>query len=100
LIKIVISIKDILPIVISRDGFEALVLISICKAVRMSKSAHVPEQSFMRKFPGKGGIVKKALRVLIREGYVQRHPTGSEMTFELTDSGWDLCRSLREESKN
>jgi hypothetical protein len=79
---------------IARDGFEAAVLISICKATKMSKSSHVPERAFARKFPNEGRLVKKALRELIREGYVRMHPTRSEMTYELTGDGLEFCREM------
>jgi Mn-dependent DtxR family transcriptional regulator len=72
---------------IARDGFEAAVLVSTYKATKTSKSAHVPERSFARRFPNEGRLVKKALRELIREGYVRMHPSRGEMTYELTDEG-------------
>jgi predicted transcriptional regulator len=79
---------------IGRDGFEATVLVSICKATKMSKSSHVPERAFTRKLPNEGRLVKKALRELIREGYVRMHPTHGEMTYELTREGLAFCREM------
>jgi Mn-dependent DtxR family transcriptional regulator len=79
---------------IVKDGFEAAVLISICKATKTSKSAHVPERSFARRIPNEGRLVKKALRELIREGYVSMHPTRGEMTYELTNEGLAFCREM------
>jgi Mn-dependent DtxR family transcriptional regulator len=79
---------------IARDGFEAAVLVSICKATRISKSSHVPERAFARRFPNEGRLVKKALRELIREGYVRMHPTRGEMTYELTAEGLAFCREM------
>ncbi|VVB63937.1 Uncharacterised protein [uncultured archaeon] len=79
---------------IARDGFEAAVLIAICRATKMSKSSHVPEKAFARKFPNEGRLVKKALRELIREGYVRMHPTRGEMTYELTAGGLAFCREM------
>jgi len=79
---------------IARDGFEAAVLISICRAVKMSKSAHVPERAFTRKFPNEGRQIKKVLRELIREGYVKQHPTRGEMTYDLTNEGQAFCREM------
>jgi predicted transcriptional regulator len=60
--------------------FERLVLTSICKATNISKSAHVPKSYFMKK--------------LIARGYVRQHPTRGEMTYELTNTGLDLCREI------
>jgi Mn-dependent DtxR family transcriptional regulator len=79
---------------IAKDGFEAVVLINICKATKTSKSAHVPERSFARRIPNEGRLVKKALRELIREGYVSMHPTRGEMTYELTNDGLAFCREM------
>jgi hypothetical protein len=84
---------------VARDGFEAAVLKSLYRAVGKSKAAHVPEPAFAKNFPGKGRMVKKALKLLIREGYVQKHPTGGEMTYELTDLGWDLCKKMEKEAR-
>jgi predicted transcriptional regulator len=83
---------------IARDGFEAAVLISICRTVKMSKSAHVPERAFARKFPSEGRQVRKALRELIREGYVKQHPTHGEMTYDLTKEGLAFCREMTQKS--
>ncbi|MGD0952619.1 MAG: hypothetical protein ABR985_09530 [Methanotrichaceae archaeon] len=79
---------------IFRDGFEATVLVSICKATKMSKSSHVPERAFARRFPNQGRLIKKALRELIRDGYVRMHPTRGEMTYELTRDGLAFCREM------
>lgn len=79
---------------IARDGFEAAVLVSICKATKMSKSSHVPERAFARRFPNEGRLVRKALRKLIREGYVRMHPTRGEMTYKLTGDGLAYCREM------
>jgi predicted transcriptional regulator len=36
----------------------------------------------------------KALNSLIARGYVRQHPTKGEMTYELTNTGLDLCREI------
>ena len=84
---------------IARDGLEAAVLISICKATKTSKSAQVPERSFARRIPDGGRLVKKALRELVREGDVRMHPTRGEMTYELTNEGLAFCRELARQSE-
>ena len=60
----------------------------------MSKSSHVPERAFARRFPNQGRLIKKALRELIRDGYVRMHPTRGEMTYELTGVGLAFCREI------
>jgi hypothetical protein len=77
--------------------FEELVLTSICKATKISKSAHVPKPYFMKKFQNnkhQKKAAEKALLSLIARGYVQQHPTRGEMTYELTDAGVELCREI------
>jgi hypothetical protein len=77
--------------------FEELVLTSICKATKISKSAHVPKPYFMKKFQNnkhQKKAAEKALLSLIARGYVQQHPTRGEMTYELTDGGVELCREI------
>ena len=74
--------------------FERLVLTNICKATKISKSAHVPKPYFMKKVQHDKHHVKaaeKALLSLIARGYVRQHPIRREMTYELTNTGLDLC---------
>lgn len=76
---------------------ERLVLTSICRATKISKSAHVPKPYFMKKFQADKHQKKaadKALLFLIARGYVRQHPTKGEMTYELTNAGLDLCREI------
>jgi predicted GNAT superfamily acetyltransferase len=78
-------------------GYEKLVLASICKAVNISKSGHVPKQYFMKKFQNDKRAKKqaeKAFRTLIARGYVSPHPTRGEMTYHLTAAGLDVCREI------
>lgn len=77
--------------------YERLVLASICKAVNISKSGHVPRQYFMKKFQNDKREKKeaeKAFRALIARGYVSPHPTRGEMTYHLTAAGLDVCREI------
>ena len=77
--------------------FERLVLISLCKATNVSKSAHVPKPYFMKKFQEdkhQKKAAEKALLSLIARGYVRMHPTRGEMTYDLTEEGVRLCREL------
>ncbi len=77
--------------------FEIAVLQSVCKATRMSKASHVPEQAFLKKFPGAEREARKTMKKLISLGFVKMHPTRGGMTYDLTDAGWDLCRKLKEQ---
>ena len=80
--------------------YERLVLVSICKAVNISKSGHVPKQYFMKKFQNDKRTKKeaeKAFRSLIARGYIVLHPTRGEMTYHLTDAGLNVCREILKE---
>ena len=79
--------------------FERIVLASICKATNGSKSAHVPRQYFMKKFQESKHQKKqaeKALKSLIAGVYVYPHPTSGETTYQMTESGWRICREMME----
>ncbi|MFQ6073307.1 MAG: hypothetical protein ACE5KT_11515 [Methanosarcinales archaeon] len=74
---------------------EIAVLMNICLKTNISKSAHIPEQYFMKKFHGnERKFAKKALSNLIRKGYVQKHPTRGEMTYKLTKKGMTTCMKI------
>lgn len=75
---------------------ERLVLVRICEATEGSKSAHVPEHSFIKKF-NDVRAARKALKKLIAGGYVARHPTREEMAYQMTQTGWEECRRMREQ---
>ena len=82
---------------------ERLVLTSICRATKISKSAHVPKPYFMKKFQADKHQKKaadRALLSLIAHGYVRQHPTRGEMTYELTNAGLDLCREIFNKKMN
>lgn len=77
--------------------FERKVLAEICKATNTSKSSHVPEHAFVKKFPN-AKHARKALQKLVTQGYVARHPTGGGMTYQMTQTGWEECRRMKEEA--
>ena len=74
---------------------EQLVLAKICIATEASKSAHVPEHTFIKKFQDVR-LARKALKKLISGGYVARHPTAGEMTYRMTQAGWEECRRMKD----
>lgn len=79
------------------NELQCAVLVSICKVNKGSKSAHYPEQYFMKKFQKQSKLAKRALHELISLGYVVKHPTGGEMTYELTQRGFEICKSIRDQ---
>lgn len=76
---------------------ERLVLARICEATSGSKSAHVPEYSFIKKF-NDVKAARRALKKLVSGGYVARHPTRDEMTYQMTQAGWEECRKMKAEA--
>lgn len=79
------------------NQLDIAILVSICKATNVSKSAHVPIQYFIKKFQNKMKMAKRSLHKLISLGYVSRHPTGGEMTYELTQKGLVACMEIKEQ---
>ncbi len=78
--------------------FERDILVKLCQETGMAKAAHLPEHVLVRRFPNLGHRVRKALSKLISKGYVARHPTRNEMTYQLTDIGREECRRMREQA--
>jgi Mn-dependent DtxR family transcriptional regulator len=67
---------------------EVATLKALYAAANGSLSAHLPIQAIQRKFKkDKRHLAKKAVKVLCRLGYVNHHPTGGGMTYELTSMG-------------
>ncbi len=81
----------------SLTRMERLVLAKICTATEGSKSAHVPEHTFIKRFQDVKAA-RKALKKLVSGGYVARHPTAGEMTFQMTQAGWEECRRMKAEA--
>jgi predicted MarR family transcription regulator len=46
-----------------------------------------------------GRKADRALRELIALGYIKKHPTGGETTYELDDRGFEACRRINEQRK-
>ena len=77
------------------NEIEIAVLVSVCHKTNLSKKAHIPKQYFLKRFKGKERKhAEKALFTLIREGYIQRHPTKGEMTYQLTSFGRKECMKI------
>lgn len=75
--------------------FELEVLRRTCVELHLSKAMHLPEQAITKRFPGAEKEARKALKKLIAKGYIGPHPTRGGMTYQLTESGWDLCREMK-----
>jgi DNA-binding transcriptional regulator PaaX len=78
--------------------FERDILVKLCQETSMAKSAHLSEHVLVHRFPNLGHRVRRALSKLISKGYVARHPTRNEMTYQLTDIGREECREMKEEA--
>ncbi len=74
--------------------FDESVLMVACQ-ILSGKADHKPKEAFARRFPGKGDKVRRSLELLTRGGYIQKHPTGGAMTYQMTDLGRAKCRELR-----
>ena len=72
--------------------FERAVLQTCCREMHLSKARHVPEHTIVKRFPGAEREARKALKKLVAKGYVGAHPTRSEITYQLTDTGFKECQ--------
>jgi len=68
-------------------------LVALAHECEWSLSAHPPEESVIRNVPTHlRGDVRKALNQLRRIGLVQKHPTGRNVTWNITQAGLTLAR--------
>ena len=81
------------------NSLQKAILVSFCKSTKGSKSAHLPTPYFMNKPQIRGHKAERGLRELVALGYMKKHPTRGETTYELDDRGFDVCRKLREQRK-
>lgn len=72
--------------------FERAVLQMCCREMHLSKARHVPEHTIIKRFPGAEREARKALRKLVAKGCVGAHPTRNEMTYQLTNLGFEECQ--------
>ena len=82
------------------NSLQKAILVSFCKSAKGSKSAHWPTPYFMNKPQIQGRKAERALRELVALGYMKKHPTSGETTYELDDRGFEVCRELRDLRKN
>ena len=72
---------------------EQATLQALGDACNYSLSAHVPIEAVTRRFRSNlRGDAKKALRNLKRKGLCQEHPTGRNITWQLTRNGLNVLR--------
>jgi hypothetical protein len=75
------------------------ILAGLCAATNGGKGAHVPKEAFIKKPELKGHKGDRALKELIALGYVIKHPTRGGMTYQLNETGLEICRQLKEQRK-
>ena len=74
---------------------QEAVITAIYDACHGSLSAHVPEHAILARFRRDlRGEARKALEKLRPRGYYMRHPTGGEMTYNLTTIGKRIAEEL------
>ena len=67
---------------------EQAVLKALAECCNYSLGAHIPIQYVQKKLlPNLKGEAKKGLKKLRAKGYCQEHPTGGNITWELTRFG-------------
>ena len=79
------------------DPDEKIVLAVICKTNNLSLKAHTPPEKILRRVRIKGRrYAKKALHILITNGFVIEHPTRGGVTLQLSKKGQIACKKLLE----
>ena len=77
---------------------EKAALQALADACNYSLSAHVPIEAVTRRFPSHlRGDAKKALDKLRRKGFCFEHPTGRNRTWQLTQAGLTMAKSIMEQ---
>jgi len=75
---------------------EVALLAAIFQETGYSTHKHVPEHAILQHFRRDiRGLMKKPLRRLHSKGYVSKHPTGGEMTYQITRLGIERLKELR-----
>ena len=81
---------------IKLTSVEKVVLLKFYDLVKGSLNAHIPAQAVQSRFRSdQRGYIPKILKKLRRKGIIQAHPTGGEMTYQLTVQGRNLVKELR-----
>lgn len=91
-VKAVVDIEEL-------NALQKAILVGLCSKTGGSKEAHLPKPAFMNKPQTQGHKADKALRELIALGYIRKHPTGGETTYELNERGFEVCRKIRDQRK-
>jgi hypothetical protein len=81
------------------DNIQKAILVNLCSKTKGSKGAHLPKPYFMNKPQTQGRKADRALRELIALGYIKKHPTGGETTYELDERGFEACQKIREQRR-
>ncbi len=81
------------------NAIQKAILVNLCSKTKGSKGSHLPKPYFMNKPQTQGRKADRALRELIALGYIKKHPTGGETTYELDERGFEACRKIREQRK-
>ncbi len=71
------------------DDELKVVLAAAYQALGGKPNMHIPAEYIRKKLKNEDVIVSfpKCLDILVKKGYVQRHPTGGNMTYSLTECG-------------
>ena len=70
------------------DPLVRATLIRLAEVCNYSPRAHCPEGKILTSFASHDkGEVKKILKKLVKEGYAHLHPTGRNMTYNISKSG-------------
>ena len=76
-------------------GEEVRVLMALGSATGFTINAHVPKNAVSSRLRrDERGNVGKCLKILARKGLATKHPTGRQMTWNLSRDGLIICECL------
>jgi predicted transcriptional regulator len=77
---------------------EKAVLLACCDANGFSLGSHVPIEAIKRKLHNiQAKYLNKAEKKLLANGFIVRHPTRNQMTYQLTKKGLEAGNKLKED---
>lgn len=76
---------------------EKAVLLACCDANNFSLGSHVPIEAIAKRVQDyvSGKFFKKAIRVLLSNGFIIKHPTRGKITYSLSRDGRDAGYKLK-----
>jgi len=88
------ELKDLITI-------EKEVLLTFCDANNYSLHSHVPIEAVTRRLRNLSSkLTKKAIKTLLTNGFIMKHPTRHKITYQLTKKGLHSGNQVKSDMLN